>query len=220
MELFKKIPLAKILKGKLLKIAEMQDLIILELLRKFDFVLHGGTAVWRVYGGKRFSFDIDLYYKKPEKIAEYFTLQKIFRITKKRITSGGVLYLKLKEEEEVELNVSPFFKKIKSVEKEFWLIDGSNITIKTLSPEDLVKEKISAFLNRKKARDLYDIYYLLDFCDTRKIKSELNILAEKISKPRDFHGLREIILIGKTPSFKAIEEKVKKVCQRKNMRNL
>ncbi len=39
--IFEKIPLRKILKGKFLKIAEMQDIIILELLKNFDFVLHG-----------------------------------------------------------------------------------------------------------------------------------------------------------------------------------
>jgi len=49
-----KLPLAKILKGRILKIAEFQDLIVIELCKRFDFILRGGTAIWRIYGGKRF----------------------------------------------------------------------------------------------------------------------------------------------------------------------
>ncbi len=48
----KKIPLIRFLKGNMLKIAEMQDLLVLELSREVDFVVHGGTAIWRIYGGK------------------------------------------------------------------------------------------------------------------------------------------------------------------------
>ncbi|MBC7092239.1 MAG: hypothetical protein H5T50_10105 [Nitrososphaeria archaeon] len=47
-----KLPLAKILKGKMLKIAELQDLIVIELCKRFDFILRGETAIWRIYGAK------------------------------------------------------------------------------------------------------------------------------------------------------------------------
>jgi len=58
--------------------------------------------------------------------------------------------------------------------------------VKTLSPEDLIKEKIKAYVNRRKVRDLYDIYYLLDFCET-KISGLKEILAVK-TKPSDFEA--------------------------------
>jgi hypothetical protein len=59
-------PLSRLLKGKLLRIAETQDAVITYLVsRGVEFVLHGGTAVWRVYGGKRVSIDIDVYAENP-----------------------------------------------------------------------------------------------------------------------------------------------------------
>ncbi len=203
-----KIPLAKILKGKFLRIAEMQDLAIIEIAKNFDFVLHGGTAIWRIYGGKRFSFDIDIYYKNPQEIAKFFESSKLFKLTKLRKTSSNVVYLKIKESEEIEIEISPLFKKLKTTEKEFWLTDGTSIIIKTLPPEELIKEKISAFINRKKSRDLYDIFYLLDFCDKNKIRNNLKKLLYELEKPKDFEGLRELILLGKSPSFETIKEKV------------
>ena len=204
-----KIPLFKLLKGKLLRIAELQDWIIIELSKKFDFILHGGTAIWRVYGGKRFSFDIDIYHKNPEKILNHFKTNNQIKTTKSRITSSNVVYLRIKDTEEVELEVSPIFKRITPVEKEFWLTDGSSMLIKTLSPEDLVKEKIEAFINRRKSRDLYDIYYLLDFCDRQIIKPYMRKLLPHLEKmPDDFKRLNELVLIGKPPSFETIKEKV------------
>ncbi|MEM1668801.1 MAG: nucleotidyl transferase AbiEii/AbiGii toxin family protein [Thermofilaceae archaeon] len=65
-----RIPLIRMLRGKMLRIAELQDAVIVELSKRVDFVLRGGTAVWRVYGGKRFSYDIDLYCPQPESIPE------------------------------------------------------------------------------------------------------------------------------------------------------
>ncbi len=213
MEIYKKIPLGRILKGKFLKIARTQDIVIIELLRRFDFVLHGGTAVWRVYGGKRFSYDIDIYHKNPSEIAEWISSAKFLTLLRKKLTPSGILYIKLKDEDVVELEVSPFFKKIKTVDAEFNLTDGSTLVIKTLSPEDLLKEKINAFINRKKGRDLYDVYYLIDFCDKEKIKSALKKLVKHLEKPKDFEGLRELILIGKEPSFEMILKKVKRYAQ-------
>ncbi len=197
-----KIPLFKILKGKFLKIAETQDLIIIELTKNFDFVLHGGTAIWRVYGGKRFSFDIDIYYQNPREIIKFF--KKTSSLDRYKITSSGIAYLRIQG---VELEVSPKFKKLKTTEKEFWLTDGTSILVETLTPEELVKEKINAFINRKKSRDLYDIFYLLDFCDPKKIRRELKKIVN-IKKPEDFEGLKEMILLGKVPSFEFIKRKV------------
>jgi hypothetical protein len=118
----RRIPLVKILKGRLLRIAELQDAVILELSRRFYFVLHGGLAVWRVYGGKRFSLDIDIYHEDPRKL-----MNIPFKFTRKKLTSSGVLYLRLKNGAEVELEASPMFKKKEIIEADYWLVDGSSI---------------------------------------------------------------------------------------------
>jgi len=201
----RRIPLVKILRGRLLRIAELQDAVILELSRRFYFVLHGGLAVWRVYGGKRFSLDIDIYHEDPRKL-----MNIPFKFTRKKLTSSGVLYLRLKNGAEVELEASPMFKKKEIIEADYWLVDGSSIVIRTLKQEELVREKVEAFLERGKARDLYDIYYLLDLCDPALIKEEMKVLSEKLRIPDDFSGLKELILMGVPPSFDAIERKVRR----------
>src|SRR3989338_11226889 len=60
------IPLEKRLKKSLhKKIAVAQDLLIESVYRALPkAVIHGGTAIWRCYGGKRFSEDIDVYIPK------------------------------------------------------------------------------------------------------------------------------------------------------------
>jgi hypothetical protein len=98
----RRIPLIKILKGRLLKIAELQDAVILELSRRFNFVLHGGLAVWRVYGGKRFSLDIDIYHDNPREVNIPFKSTRV-------LTASGVLYLRIKDDVEIELEASPMF---------------------------------------------------------------------------------------------------------------
>ncbi|MGQ9515294.1 MAG: hypothetical protein ACUVTL_09670 [Thermoproteota archaeon] len=55
------------------RIAELQDLMMIELSNSFNFILHGGTAIWRVYSGKRFSYVIDVYHNDPKNVAEHFS---------------------------------------------------------------------------------------------------------------------------------------------------
>jgi len=150
--MYRKFPLIKVLKGRLLKTAEFQDEVVLSLIGNFkDIVFHGGTAIWRVYGGKRFSFDIDFYFPKPERIKQF--VKRNFNVSKAKLTPSEVLYARIeKDSVEVELNVSPVFKKIEVVDREFFLATGDTIVVKTLSPENLIKEKVEAFLNRKKGQ--------------------------------------------------------------------
>ncbi|MBL7160242.1 MAG: nucleotidyl transferase AbiEii/AbiGii toxin family protein [Candidatus Aenigmarchaeota archaeon] len=197
-----KFPLNKLLKGKLLKIAELQDKLIVELLSKFDVVLHGGTAIWRVYGGKRFSYDLDLYFSKPKEILEHFK-KSDFTMLKGKVTGSDVVYMKFSDGvAEVEVEVSPMFRKVSPVDGEFFMVGGDSLIIGTLSARDLIQEKIDAFKGRKKARDLYDIFFLLD-------KADIHLKGLKpIKVPRDFAGLKEIILMGKCPDFETIKRKV------------
>ena len=58
-----KLPLANQLKNRQqVETAFLQDEIIrLVYLITDDMVLHGGTAIWRCYSGKRFSVDLNFY---------------------------------------------------------------------------------------------------------------------------------------------------------------
>ncbi len=52
----------KIINETQLKRAIVEDEIVELLLKHYEnFVMHGGTAVWRCYGGNRFSRDVDFY---------------------------------------------------------------------------------------------------------------------------------------------------------------
>ncbi len=205
----RKIPLIKVLKGVMLKIAEMQDILVLELSRKIDFIVHGGTAIWRIYGGKRFSYDVDIYCQDVEEIPE--VLSSSLNVTRVKLTPSRVLYLRVSNGVEVELEASPMFEEREVVEEDFWLVDGSSIVVKTLTPCSLLKEKIQAYMNRRKARDLYDVYYLLGMCEDLSIRELIRelLLALK-SPPEDYSILKEIVLMGKPPSFETIVRKVER----------
>ncbi len=208
---YEKFPLKNILKGKMLKIAELQDKLVIELVSKFEIVLHGGTAIWRVYKGKRFSFDIDIYYSDPSEILKYFEKTKAFGMTRGKLTSSNVLYARFMENGiEVELNASPSFKNTCTADGEFHLVGGDSIVLKTLPPEELIREKIDAFKDRGKVRDLYDIFYLLDNATGPEAKTTIKgVLPFLNAPPADFSGLKELILIGKAPEFETMVRKVK-----------
>jgi predicted nucleotidyltransferase component of viral defense system len=191
-----KLPLRNMLKGKMLKIAELQDKILIEISSKFEIVLHGGTAIWRMYKGKRFSVDIDMYHANPPDILEYFEKTGAFNMIRSKITSSNVLYSRFQEDDTlVEINVSPPFKKLQPIDGEFYLVDGDSIILKTLSATELLQEKISAFKDRKKARDLYDIFYLLDDANVPKIRNDVKSLMPLLKvMPKDFQKIQKGLL--------------------------
>ncbi len=210
---YSRIPLARILKGRLLRVAELQDLLVIELAKRFDFVLHGGTAVWRVYGGKRLSIDVDIYCREPERIGREFKSLPGIRVVREKLTPSRVLYLRVADEfgAEVELEASPPFREIEVTEADYWTTDGGSLVLRVLTSCDLLREKIAAFRDRGKARDLYDVYYLLDLCEDPGIGVELRSILPKLEiPPPDFGGLRELILLGRPPSFESIVRKVRR----------
>lgn len=206
-----RIPLIRLLRGKLLRIAELQDAVIVELSKHADFVLRGGTAVWRVYGGKRFSYDIDLYCSQPESVP--LILSRSFSVAHSRVTGRGYVYLRVGDREIVEVEVARPARDVDWVEAEYWLVDGTKLVVKALSPCALLEEKVLAYLDRRKARDLYDIYYMLDFCeDTIRLRSTAQSLLSALAEaPEDYGLLDELILAGRAPSFKTVVERVRRV---------
>ena len=56
-------PIADLITGVRLRLAELQDEVIDIIYNRVepDATLYGGTAIWRCYGGNRFSEDIDIY---------------------------------------------------------------------------------------------------------------------------------------------------------------
>ncbi len=216
MGIYRRIPLAKILKGRLLRIAELQDVLVMELSKRFNFILHGGTAVWRVYGGKRFSIDVDIYCEEPGELARVLKSLPIFSVVRAKVTPSEVLYLRVRDESgaEAELKASPPSEEVETTEADYWMTDGGSLVVKTLTPCGLLREKVKAFVGRRKSRDLYDVYYLLDLCEERDARASVKALLTLLdSPPEDFNGLRELILMGRPPSFESIVRKVRLYAQ-------
>lgn len=206
-----RIPLIRLLKGKLLQVAELQDAVVVELSRRVDFVLRGGTAVWRVYGGKRFSYDIDLYCPQPEDLPAI--LSKNFNVIHSRVTGAGYVYIRIGDREVVEVEAARLAESVDWVESEYWLVDGTRLVVKALSPCALLGEKASAYLDRRKARDLYDVFYMMDFCENvEKLRSTARSLLYALAEPpEDYSLLDELILAGRAPSFETIARKVRRI---------
>ena len=199
------IPLILKLKKKVHKdIAKTQDLIVREIYNFFEgAVLHGGTSIWRCYDGNRFSEDIDVYLESKEKIGDFFEFLKKrgFIIHKKKISENSLF--SVLEFNEVTVRFEAIFKRSgKSVIKEYKTSDGNFITIYTLTPEELVKEKIAAYLKRFKIRDLYDIFFLLRYVkDKDEVSKELKNLVKNFKNPPDGNELKILIIEGITPNI-------------------
>jgi predicted nucleotidyltransferase component of viral defense system len=209
-----RIPLALRLKKQAHKeIASAQDIIVRELYNVFEeAVLHGGTAIWRCYQGNRFSEDIDAYIPRDEgRIDTLFeNLERKGFIIKKRKVGGNSLFSVL-ELNGCVLRFEALFKRQEGFLKEYETSDGNLITVYTLTPEGLVKEKIAAYLKRLKIRDLYDVFFLLRYVEEKKeISKELRGFVQDFKKPIDEKELKVLIVDGLVPGVEKMLEYIRR----------
>lgn len=189
------------------KIATAQDILVQEMYNVFnDAVIHGGTAIWRCYNGNRFSEDLDVYIRKDiEKINLFFSNleKKGFEIQKKKIGQNSIF--SLLNINRISIRFEALFANKNGNLKEYETTDGNLITVYTLTPEELINEKIDTYLKRFKIRDLYDIFFLLRHVrDRDKIKIKLERFLKEFKKPVDEKELRVLILEGIVPDEKKI----------------
>jgi predicted nucleotidyltransferase component of viral defense system len=194
-------------------IAYAQDIIVSELYKFFpNAIIHGGTAIWRCYNGNRFSEDIDVYIPRDmNKINDLIKSfeNKGYKVIKKRLKDNS-FYSELDFNgifvrfEATYQNKKPFFKKYETSESFF-------INVYTLSPEDLIIEKVETYLKRRKIRDLYDIYFLTNFVENKKlIVNHLKKLVTNYQKPLDEDNLANIIITGLVPKSDELFMEIKK----------
>jgi len=207
------IPLILRLKKAMHKeVAKAQDMVVEPLYRVFNgAVLHGGTAIWRCYNGNRFSEDIDVYIpKNVDKLELLFEFleRKGFGIEKKKIGANS-LFSSLNFNNTI-IRFEALFKKVEGHLKEYETVESNLITVYTLTPEGLIKEKVDTYLKRFKIRDLYDIFFLLRYVqDKNKIKHDLSSLLKKFKMPIDENELKTIIIDGLTPTTEKMLEYIK-----------
>ncbi len=201
-----KIPIEKRIKRRRqLEMARMQDVLV-------DFVVslpspavfHGGTAIWRVYGGRRFSEDLDFYYvwKDSKGIKERLDsfIQPFDMQLRKFKSTGNTIF------SDIERNGIHVKLEFSNQEKEgiigsYERVDGTFVSVYVLPPEEIFKEKVDAFLSRHLVRDLYDLITLYPLCDKRRIRQAVAALKAGIEKPKDMDILKTIVIDGLAPTY-------------------
>lgn len=193
-------------------IAQAQDIVVETLYTVFnDAVIHGGTAIWRCYQGNRFSEDIDVYIPKHEEQLNRFfekLQQRGFHLEKKKIGANS-LYSQLTLNR-TSVRFEAIWKKADGVLAEYETVEGNRITIYTLPVEELIKEKVNAYLGRRKIRDLYDIFVLLpQVRDPIKVHKNIAQLCTQFQEPLDEPELSVLVLEGLVPTSAKMREYIK-----------
>ncbi|MBI5036418.1 nucleotidyl transferase AbiEii/AbiGii toxin family protein [Candidatus Micrarchaeota archaeon] len=201
-----RLPLGKrIKKRRHLAVALLQDELI-ELLYSLDshLVLHGGTAIWRCYGGNRFSEDLD-FNGSLRKVDAGFAGKaeaRSLNVSKYKKTEN-LLFAKVSNgqtEVRVEINFSSLGKR--PIVAPFERVDGSFLDVLTLSPERLILEKMSAYANRFFVRDLYDIHHLSNYAsDDELVEGKMASFLSGIRPPVDEANLKALVYAGVVPSY-------------------
>jgi len=204
----KRIPLAKRLrKDYHRRVAYAQDLLVMEVYNVMpEVVLHGGTILWRCYGGNRFSEDIDAI------IPVKYRYSDDIDIFRRRLLALGFEEGKFRVKERsiyatltysgVEVRFEAIFKDVdRYVPVEYEMVDGTYLYIYTLPIEEILAEKVEAYLSRRLVRDLYDIRLILDYVeDIERVKNALMKLLDNYSLPIDEENLRLLIISGVAPT--------------------
>ncbi len=187
------------------KVAVAQDILVVSLYAHFpNAVIHGGTALWRCYGGNRFSEDIDVYLDPDDKNANFGVfvheletrgLEKIkFKKSKTSIFSAFAY-----DREHVAFEA--VFKHVVGTPVKYEMSDGTFIFVRTLTPKELMLEKIVTYLDRKKIRDLYDMYFLSSIADAdESLRRHINPLTSRFIMPVDTDTLSSLVLTGAVPT--------------------
>jgi len=211
------LPINKKLKKRMHRlIALAQDILVIELYDKFpSTIIHGGTAIWRCYGSNRFSEDVDVYFPlalKKENFKRFLDdlKSKGFVVEKFRRTNNSI-FAKFSYLNAI-VSFEAIFKNIRNfLVRPFEMSDGSSILVNTLTPEDIIKEKVSVYLERRRIRDLYDIFFLLKFVEKREnVKEALAKLVNNFEKPLDEKELKVLIISGSVPSVENMLREVSK----------
>jgi predicted nucleotidyltransferase component of viral defense system len=208
-----KIPLTlRLKKARHRQIAAVQDIIVETLYSVFDkAVLHGGTAIWRCYGGNRFSEDVDVYIPKDKNRLEIFFKDlgtKGFAVEKKKVGKNS-LFSKLNLQG-VTVRFEALFKAVNGELAEYETIEGNLITIYSLLPEILIGEKAEAYIKRRKIRDLYDVFFLLRIAEKERVKASIKKLVGGYIAPLDEDELKTIIIEGIVPDTKKMIEYIRR----------
>ncbi len=209
-------PLELLLKNKkYLEIARLQDEVISRLYNiNTKLTFHGGTSVWRCYGGKRFSYDLDLYIKNRNEIERLISNVRRYGLTVNEIkTRGGSRPIMYYNVSNYKASIALEFAQkriMKSILATYIKTDGSQIDIFSLSPEAILSEKIEAYNSRRAIKDLYDIFILAHTVKLSETRSKIIKFMSEIKQPADENTLKYLIYNGPIPDTNELIEYIKR----------
>ena len=216
--------------------------VILEVLAEQPLVFKGGTYLWFFHSLPRFSEDLDFTAKEtlPKNLAEtvsrsleLFGIQNTNKIISNnettlsfRISAKGPLNTKQIDECRVYVEISKREKieeKILPIKLDFPEYNLSTKRASGMNLNEIAAEKIRAILTRKKARDLYDLHYLIEkkqvsfnqkladkklaFCNKKFSKKEF---LDKAKEKKDyFEKELKNIVFDELPEFNQTIKKIK-----------
>ena len=210
------LPIDKKLKKRVHRIVALaQDILVMEIYNNFPTtIIHGGTALWRCYGSNRFSEDVDVYLPltvKSTSIENFLeNLKRKGFIVERFKKTNNSIFAKFSYSG-VTIRYEAVFRNVKNfVTKHFEMSDGTSILVNTLLPEEMIKEKISAYAKRRKVRDLYDIFFLLKLVeDKERIRNDLVKFVKEFKKPMDERELKVLIISGSVPNVDGMLEVIR-----------
>ena len=204
------IPLEQLLKNKeYLEIARLQDEVIARLYSvDTKLTFHGGTSIWRCYGGKRFSYDLDLYIKNYNEIEKLIkNLKRYDLIVRSAKIRRGSRYIAYYSVSNFHTSITLEFSQkrtVNSVLATYVKTDGSRMDIFSLSPESLLSEKIAAYQSRRSVKDIYDIFILAHTVKLNETRQSIDRFLSEIKRPVDENTLAQLIYDGPIPDVKEI----------------
>ena len=130
-------------------LANLQDRLVEALYGvDLDIILHGGTAIWRCYGGNRFSDDIDVYATAPQlKELEHSLGWELNRRGAKleypKYSTKRIIVFN--DTARVKLEIMDKPNGLRAISKEYEKADGTKLFVRTLKAEDFIAEKIVTY---------------------------------------------------------------------------
>lgn len=191
-------PIGSSLSGQRLQLAELQDYVIDLIYDDFQHnaLLYGGTAIWRCFGGKRFSEDIDIYL---DSTAFDDFISSLEGNGMRLIWQDPEFPSRVKiarNEIDILLESKPGF--AENEIRAYSRTDGSVKTLSVLSPTELMVRKIEAYQGRRLIRDIYDLFILTGWLDNADytVKTELSNFLQKLNMPVDEGILSSLLYAG------------------------
>lgn len=203
----------------------LQDMMLHLLYKKYPQILfRGGTSIWKVMKGNRFSEDLDLCLETIPKNLDIYLVKELkllgftCNIVKKKQTAN-MLFLQCGITSPAHPREITLFIEIlasKQCTKHMNMLtlyspypDIPPIEVRVPSHEDIIVDKISTIFQRNKARDIHDLYLLLKqvgAIDLDLVKGNVTgftpkKLKEKILEKKVSWKSLEPLVVTKLPSL-------------------